>query len=216
MNIMLVGYGNIGKIIYSLAKNDIVKIVNNFKEEPIIENLNIDIIIDFSNRENIKYICEYANKYNCKVLIGTTGLTINDYNLLKELSTRVAVMIDSNYSKGISILKKIIKENIYLLKDYDIELIDVHHKYKKDVPSGTMKSIESIINDNKYNVTSIRAGTIRGEHEVLFFGDDEYISIKHIALSRKIFAFGAIESAKWLLNKEKGLFSYEDYIFDKN
>ena len=86
---------------------------------------------------------------------------------------------------------------------------------KYDEPSGTMKNIIELMKDKKYNVTSLRVGTIRGEHEVIFYGDDEYIRIKHTALSRKIFANGALESAKWLLIKEKGLFSYEDYIFNK-
>lgn len=217
MRILQVGNGNMGKILYSLAKDQIVKVIDSFKKNSLDENLNIDVIIDFSNHENIKYIYEYAKKNKCKVVIATTNLNEEDYDMLLDLSDYTAVMIDSNYSYGITLLKRIIKNNILLLKNYDIELIETHHKYKKDAPSGTAKSIEKIIKDQKldYHITSIRAGTIRGEHQVIFYGDDEYIEIKHTALSRKIFALGALEGAKWLMNKEKGLFSYEDYIFDK-
>ena len=215
MNIALVGFGNMGKIIYSLAKNNIIKIIKDFKNETLDDNLKIDVIIDFSNRENIKSIYDYSIKNKCKVLIGTTNLIEEDYELLLDLANYTAVMIDSNFSKGIALMKKIIKENIELFNEYDIELIDVHHKYKKDAPSGTMKSIIELMKNRQHNVTSLRVGTIRGEHEVIFYGDDEYIRIKHTALSRKIFANGALEGAKWLLNKEKGLFSYEDYIFNK-
>jgi len=217
MRIALIGNGNMGKIVYSIAKDQIIKIIDDFTNNKLEDNLNIDVIIDFSNRENIKYIYDYVKRNMCKVVIATTNLTNEDFSLLLELANITAVLYDSNFSYGITMLKKILKDNIELFKNYDVELIERHHKYKKDAPSGTMKSFESIFKDKKikYNTSVIRAGTIRGEHEVIFYGDDEYIEIKHTALSRKIFAIGALDSAKWLMNKEKGLFSYEDYIFDK-
>lgn len=217
MNVLLVGQGNMGKILYSLLKDEVVLATNNFNDIDFNDNINIDVIIDFSNRENIPNIIKYSEIKKCKVIIATTNLNEEDYNELKELSNKTAVMIDSNYSYGIYILKKIIKENILLFKDYDIELIDIHHKYKLDAPSGTMKSIESIFKDNEleYTVDVIRKGTIKGEHKVLLYGDEEYIEINHVALSRKIFANGAINAARWILTKEKGLFSFEDYILKK-
>ena len=158
MNVLLVGQGNMGKILYSLLKDEVVLATNNFNDIDFNDNINIDVITDFSNRENIPNIIKYSEIKKCKVIIATTNLNEEDYNELKELSNKTAVMIDSNYSYGIYILKKIIKENILLFKDYDIELIDIHHKYKLDAPSGTMKSIESIFKDNEleYTVDVIR------------------------------------------------------------
>ena len=214
MNIALIGNGNMGSIIKSIASSQIVITIENFEYQSIDENLNIDVIIDFSHHNNIKYIVDYALKHKCKVVIATTNLKDSDYTLLKELSNHTAVMIDSNFSFGIYLLKRIISQNINTIKNYDIELNEVHHKYKKDSPSGTMLSIEKILQNNniKYNVHAIRAGTVRGEHKITLYGDDEYIEIKHVALSRKTYALGALVAAKWLLCKEKGLFSYKDCL----
>lgn len=217
MKIVLVGNGNMGKILSSIARDQIVKVIENFEYDFLDEDLEFDVIIDFSNRENLKYIYQYAKRKKCKVLIATTNLVENDYKMIEDLAKETAVMVDSNFSHGILILKKIIRENLSLLKNYDIEIIEKHHKYKKDAPSGTAKSIEDLFTQRNvnFNTTSIRKGTIRGEHEVIFYGDDEYIEIKHFALSRKIYALGALEGAKWLMCKEKGLFSYEDCVFEQ-
>lgn len=217
MRIALIGNGNMGKLMQLIAKKQIVKVIENFKYCSLEDNLNIDVLIDFSHRDNLSYICSYALRNKCKVVIATTNLNNDDYNLLEELSESVPVMVDSNYSYGILILRKIINENIEYLNNYDIQILEKHHKYKKDSPSGTAKGIEMILDGKgkKYNTAFIRGGTIRGEHIVSFFGDDEYIEIKHVSQSRKIYALGALEAAKWLMCKEKGLFSYQDCIFEK-
>lgn len=217
MKIALIGNGNMGKILQSIAKDQIQIVIENFEYQTLNDDLEIDIIIDFSNRENIKHVCNYALRNKCKVLIATTNLNDEDYFLLNKLSKEVAVMIDSNYSYGILLINKILKENIQYLNNYDIELLETHHKYKKDQPSGTMKKIEKIISlsNRKFHTTSLRVGTIRGEHSILLFGDEEIIEIKHTALSRKIYALGALEGAKWLMCKKNGLFTYEDCVFDK-
>lgn len=214
MNIALVGNGNMGQLLKSIAKEQIVASIENFEYQNIDENLKIDVIIDFSHRNNLKYIIDYAMKYFPKVVIATTNLNEEDYLSIKELSNHTAVMIDSNFSYGIYLFKKIIQENIENIKKYDIELKEVHHKYKKDSPSGTMKSIENILKnrDIKYITHTTRAGTVRGEHSIILYGEEEYIEIKHVALSRKIYVLGALESAKWLLCKDKGLFSYKDCL----
>lgn len=217
MKIILIGNGNMGRIVKSVAKEQIIKVIENFKYNTIEENLNCDVIIDFSHRENLKSICKYAKEKKCKVVIATTNLNDEDYNLINELANYTSVIVDSNFSYGILLLKKIIKENLLQIKNYDIQIVEKHHKYKKDSPSGTAKSIGEILNKEniKYNTSSIRGGTLRGEHEIILYGDEEYIEIKHFALSRKIYALGALEAAKWLMCKEKGLFSFEDCIFSE-
>ena len=217
MRILLVGNGNMGKIIQSIAKDQIAKVIENFKYNSIDSNLKVDVIIDFSHRENIKYIYEYAKEKKCKVVIATTNLNNEDYKLINELAKITSVMLDSNYSYGIVLLNKIIYENIEYFRSYDKTLIERHHKYKKDAPSGTSKTIQNIFknNNSELDVISIRGGTIRGVHELSFYGDEEILEIKHTAQSRKIYALGALEAAKWLMCKEKGLFSYKDCIFNE-
>ena len=217
MKILLVGNGNMGKIIQSIAKEQIVKVVENFRYNTVENNIGVDVIIDFSHRENIKYIYEYAKENKCKVVIATTNLNSEDYKLINELSEITPVMLDANYSYGIVLLNKIINDNIEYLKNYDKTLIEKHHKYKKDAPSGTSKTIQNIFKNNNsgLNIVSIRGGTVRGEHTLSFYGDEEILEIKHTAQSRKIYALGALEAAKWLMCKEKGLFSYKDCIFNE-
>ena len=215
MKIALICKGKMGNELINLANDQIVAVIENFKYNFLEDNLNIDVIIDFSNRENLKYIYEYAKRNKTKVVIATTNLNEIDLNLIKDLANYTAVMLDSNYSKGINIIKKIINDNLYLLNNYDINIIEKHHKDKLDAPSGTAKSLENIFNNEKikYTTNSIRGGNINGEHEVLFLGDNEYIEIKHVSLSRKIYALGTLEAARWIMCKEKGLFSYSDCIF---
>ena len=214
MKILLIGNGKMGRELISIAKDQIVQVIESFKYNYIKVN-NIDVIIDFSNRENLKYIYEYAKNNKVKVVFGTTGFTKEDLDLIKDLSNYTAVMLDSNYSKGITLLKDIINSNINNIKNYDISLLEKHHKYKKDNISGTLINFEDILKNNniKYSLNSIRGGTIRGEHEILLLGEEEYIEIKHVALSRKIYALGALEASRWLMCKEKGLFSYSDCKF---
>ena len=147
MRIALIGKGKMGNELINLANDQIVAVIENFKYNFLEDNLKIDVIIDFSNRENLKYIYEYAKKNKTKVVIATTNLNELDLKLIKDLSNYTAVMLDSNYSKGINIIKKIINDNLNLLNNYDINIIEKHHKEKLDAPSGTAKSIENIFNN---------------------------------------------------------------------
>ena len=217
MRLAVIGNGNMGRILQSIASSEIVAVIENFEYQVLNDDLNIDVIIDFSHRNNLKYIYDYALKHKCKVVIATTNLNDEDKELIYDLANYVPVMLDSNYSYGILLIKEILINNLDNISKFDIELIETHHKYKKDAPSGTMKNIESILDSKElhYNTHSLRAGTVRGEHSIILYGDDEIIEIKHTSLSRKIYALGALEASKWLMCQEKGLFSYKDCIFSK-
>ncbi len=217
MKIVIVGNGKMGKILSIVAKEQVVKIIENFEYDILEDNLDFDVLIDFSNRNNLKYIYEYCLKNKKRAVIATTNLKEEDYLLINKLAEEVAILVDSNFSYGITLLKKILNDNLKYFNNYDISLIETHHKYKKDAPSGTAKSIEELfkINNLKYDTISLRKGTVNGEHQVIFYGEDEYIEIKHTASSRKIYAHGALEAARWLLCKERGLFSYLDCLLKK-
>ncbi len=190
-------------------KNYKIPIYNNFKN--IKEK--IDIIIDFSSPTVLKEELEFAIKNKTPVVIATTGLSENENNFIKRCSNQIPIFYSANFSLGIFIINKLIKQaKEFLGQEFDVEIIEKHHKLKKDKPSGTALMLaKSVSLKNDYPVIhSVRAGNIVGEHEIIFAGTDEIISFKHTALSKQVFALGAIKACKFILSKTSGLYSMED------
>lgn len=199
-----------------------------------LKDLDCDGIIDFSSNEGTKNALELAKKFKKPLVIGTTALEKETISKAKEYSKDIPIIISSNFSIGISTIKRILPKFVELLRDYDIELIEAHHKYKKDAPSGTaLTLLETIakeydkevnikrentsflelnIKDKKIKVHAIRSGDIIGEHEIIFANNNEVIKISHSAISRKVFAFGALKAISFLANKENGFFTMEDIV----
>lgn len=214
----------------ALDTNSNFKIYNNIHHC----NENIDIIIDFSHPSSLLNLLEYGIEKNIPIVMGTTGLSPDDIEKIKEASKIIPIFYSANMSLGINVLISMVKTIAPVLEDsFDIEIIEKHHNKKIDAPSGTAYMIANEINkelDNskKYiygrdtktdkrkkdeiGIHAIRGGTIVGEHTVIFAGCDEVIEISHSASSKKIFAQGAIKAAKFLYNKESGLYNMEDLI----
>lgn len=190
-----------------------------------------DVIIDFSHHAGTKSLVEYARRTNTKVIIATTGHTPEELELIDELATKVGVVYAGNYSLGVNVLVELVKKASELLLGYDIEVIEKHHNKKVDAPSGTAKMlVDAVKNVEQYNrvygrvgdmkrgekeigIHAVRGGTIVGEHEVIFAGEDEVIEIKHSALSKKMFAKGSVTAAKWLAKVEQPkLYSMKDVL----
>lgn len=193
------------------------------------------VIIDFSNSEILEKLLQHALIYKNKLVIGTTNLRPQQINLLQESSKELAILYSPNMSLGANLLAQLsAKASEILGSNYDIEIIDYHHRDKKDAPSGTALMLGETLaktrnlnftqtmfsrhhqgkrRTNEIGIASIRGGQLLGEHEVLFLGDHEVITIKHTALSREAFADGAINAAIWINDKEAGLYSMRD-IFD--
>ena len=193
-----------------------------------------DVIIDFSRPEASLEILNYARILKKKVVIGTTGFTKKQNNLIKNYSKKIAIFKSSNMSLGINLLEYIV--NILSKKfpnDYHIGIYDDHHRKKVDYPSGTAlmlanavskgknKSLESIkgktflnkkgnLQKNKINFFITRKGNTIGKHSVFFNNKIENIELKHSAFSRELFADGALNAAKWISKKNKGLFNMQD------
>ena len=148
------------------------------------------------------------------------------------MSSYAPVLYSGNYSLGVMVMKKLVKIASDILgENFDVELIEKHHNRKLDAPSGTAKMLVDAVNSDKnYKLThgregaskrvkeeigvhAIRGGTLCGEHEMLFLGNDEVVSIKHEAHSRKIFAKGACKGAEWLIGKKPGLYNMDDVLF---
>jgi 4-hydroxy-tetrahydrodipicolinate reductase len=193
-----------------------------------------DVIIDFSRPKSSLEILNYAQKFKKKVVIGTTGFTKKQNNLIKNYSKKIAIFKSGNMSLGINLLEYIV--NILSKKipnNYHIGINDDHHKRKVDYPSGTAlmlanavskgknKNLESIkgkiflnkkgnLQGNKINFFITRKGNTIGKHSVLFNNKTENIELKHTAFSRDLFADGALNAAIWISKKNKGLFNMQD------
>ncbi len=177
---------------------------------------NSDVVIDFSSPVILQALVENATRYKTKLVIGTTGLTLEHFKLLEEAAKVIPLMYSANMSVGANLLSLLATRAAAILADYDSSIIEYHHRHKKDAPSGTALMIAKAmaeytpkINDN---IFSIRSGGIYGQHDVLFANDDELITLSHQALNRKAFADGAIKAALWLHDKPAGLYSMLDVL----
>jgi 4-hydroxy-tetrahydrodipicolinate reductase len=193
-----------------------------------------DVIIDFSQPEAIKNLTYFAAKHFTKIVIGTTGLKSEHFQHIESAAKDTAIIYAPNTSIGANILQDLAIRATRILKDYDVEIVEAHHRYKKDSPSGTAiaigqsiakaKQIDFAANAifDRYNkgprkkddiaFSSIRGGGIFGEHEVIFAGEDELVTIEHKALSRRAFAEGAVKAALWIAKKTPGLYSMRDVL----
>ena len=203
----------------------------NYKDLKEIVN-KIDGIIDFSHFSLTEEILKYAIEINSPLVIATTGHTDEQKLKIEEASKRIAILKATNTSLGVNIMNQIVSYATKLLADFDIELIEKHHNRKIDAPSGTAVTLLEVINEsfsekknfvygregnkkrekNEIGVHAIRAGNIVGEHTVIFSSGDEIIEIKHEALSRKIFADGAVKAILSLTNKPSGLYLMKDIL----
>ena len=172
-----------------------------------------DVVIDFSNPVNLDMLCEYCRRHQCPAVIATTGYDHEKLQQIHELAEHVPVVFSANYSLGVNVMKRLVREITPILEDaFDIEIVEKHHNKKLDSPSGTAKMLlEAADPEGSYDhvfgregdrkrgreigVHAVRGGTIAGEHTVIYAGNDEIIELKHTALSKKIFAAGALRAA---------------------
>lgn len=197
-------------------------------------NIDADVIIDFSHFSVIDSLLDYVLTTKTPAVICTTGLDSVLIKRIDEISKSVALFRSGNMSLGVNLLIDLVKKAVNILGNkFDIEIIEKHHNRKVDAPSGTALMIadginEELNNDMKYNygregnnskrakdeigIHAVRGGTIVGEHSVIFAGLDEIIEVNHIALSRKIFANGAVEAAIFIANKDCGLYEMNNIL----
>ena len=194
-----------------------------------------DVVIDFSNAGAVDELLDYCVKKSLPVVLCTTGLSDEQLKKVDECSEKIAVLKSANMSMGINLLLKLLKDAAKVLAPagYDIELVEKHHNQKLDAPSGTALALADSINEamgNEYEyvydrsqvrkkrdakeigISAVRAGTIVGEHEVIFAGTDEVIEFKHTAYSRSVFAKGAVEAGKFLAGQPAGMYDMGDVI----
>jgi 4-hydroxy-tetrahydrodipicolinate reductase len=194
-----------------------------------------EIVIDFSLPDACESLLEEAIKNPTPLVIGTTGLNMHQLNLLKQASEKMPILYATNMSLGVALLNKLVYQASSALKDFDIEIVEMHHKHKKDAPSGTALTLgESAASGrglgldkvrvsgrdgnigertkDEIAVMAMRGGDIVGRHTVGFYNDGEFIELNHTATSRNTFSKGAIRAASWLATKEAGLYSISDCL----
>jgi len=176
----------------------------------------VDVLVDFTLPEATDEHLDYVAKYKKALVLGTTGLSDAQKDKVEEISRIVPVVFTPNMSVGVNVLFSILPEIAKRLgPDYSVEIVEAHHKAKKDAPSGTAKKMaEVIMQVTKKNIPthSIRLGDIFGDHTVVFCGNSERIEIKHQAHSRDLFVVGALKAAKWVFQKPAGLYSMQDVL----
>ncbi len=196
---------------------------------------NCDVVIDFSAPVATQELLENALENPTPLVIATTGFNEHQQNLLAEASKEMAVLYSSNMSAGIALLKQLVEQVSATLKDFDIEIVEQHHRHKVDSPSGTALTLGEFAakgrgldldavrisgrdgqigarTKDEIAVMALRGGDIVGRHTVGFYNDGEFLELNHTATSRETFSKGAIRAAAWLVDKEKGLYTINDCL----
>ncbi len=206
-------------------------------QSPDEVNVEVDAIIDFSNHTATPKLLEFAVSKNIPIVVCTTGHTEEETALINDAAKNIPVFYSRNMSIGINLLIELAKKAAAVLgEDFDIEIIEKHHNKKLDAPSGTALMIADAISDtvtydaeytyerqsrreprrkNEIGISAIRGGTIVGEHDVLFCGADEVITVSHSAASREVFARGALRAAAYIAGKPAGSYDMTSMITDE-
>ena len=193
-----------------------------------------DVLIDFSHPSALPGILAYAKGHGIPAVIATTGLSDEELLSVQDAAKQIAVFSSANMSLGVSLLAELCKKAAAVLgNSFDVEIIEKHHNQKIDAPSGTALMLAQAVADGlsyapKYvydrqsvrekrdpheiGFSSVRGGTIVGEHEVLFAGHDECLTLSHSAMSKEIFASGAVNAAAFLVGKSAGLYTMKDLL----
>lgn len=188
--------------------NDDFPVFDDFKKV----NKKIDVIVDFSSPSLTERTLEYALENKIPLCIFTTGIDKTTEKKIITSSKRIPVFYSSNTSVGINSISLILPELSKALNGFDVDIIEKHHRDKKDFPSGTAILLSKNLKNRKATFHSIRAGNAVGEHQIVFSGIDETVTITHQATDRKIFALGAIKAISFIIKKNKGLFDMQDLL----
>lgn len=192
-----------------------------------------DAVIDFSSPIGLSERLEYCAAQKLPIVLAATGYSEADEKLIAEYAKKIAIFKTGNLSLGVNLLQLLVKKAAAVLNDFDAEIIETHHNEKKDAPSGTALMLAESVNEGFENskeyvfgrhgtvgardkkeigIHAVRGGNIVGEHQVMFAGGDEIITLSHSARSRKVFAAGALKAAAWLVDKPAGTYNMSDML----
>lgn len=249
MKILLSGAtGKMGRMIGDLIKDSqTYEIVAGFAAEtdktlayPIYLDLEdcqesdqVEVIIDFSSASSLDTLLKFALFYKIPMVIASTGFTVKQETNIAQAAKKIPILHAKNMSLGVNVMQVLVEKLAEMLPRFDIEIIEKHHRYKIDSPSGTAKMLYESANkgrnnkmetlvgragiyenrkNNEVGIASVRGGTIVGEHSVIFAGEDELIEIKHSANSRAVFAHGALQAADFIVKQASGFYDMDDVL----
>lgn len=236
MNIALIGSGKMGRMLESLCEKDdglhVAGFVGRTGYASLTDMEQVDVALDFSYPGNLESLLVCAVAKKIPLVIGTTGLSEEQDEAIRKASGEIPIVWADNFSTGVTVLCRLARLAAQSLgDDFDIEIVETHHRMKEDAPSGTAKQLLSYIDPehdyrivcgreghpgkrgHEIGVHAVRGGTVAGEHSVHFFGQMEEIELHHRADSREIFARGALKAAAFAIQAKPGLYNMEDILF---
>ena len=228
IRVALVGAaGNMGQAIIGLAKSEDVEVVARIDLGDLLAFADADVAIDFSHADATASVCEVAIKSKTPLVIGTTGHSAKERDDIVAASKQIPVVLASNFSVGVNALFALTENAAKILgSDFDLEIVETHHRMKKDAPSGTAKTLAEILQrvrqtkilrhgregavgergKSEIGIHSVRGGDVVGDHTVIFAGQGERLELTHRASSRETFAHGALRAARYVIGKSPGLY----------
>ena len=236
MNIALIGSGKMGRMLESLCEKDdglhVAGFVGRTGYASLADMEQVDVALDFSYPGNLESLLACAVTKKIPLVIGTTGLSEEQGEAIRKASGEIPIVWADNFSTGVTVLCRLARLAAQSLgDDFDIEIVETHHRLKEDAPSGTAKQLLSYIDPehdyrivcgregrpgkrgHEIGVHAVRGGTVAGEHSVHFLGQMEEIELHHRADSREIFARGALKAAAFAIQAKPGLYNMEDILF---
>ena len=225
--------GRMGRAIIDIAETESVDIVARIDLGDEIALAGADVLIDFSQPAASGSICDAAIKSKVPLVIGTTGHSTKQRDEITAAAKKIAVVLASNFSVGVNALFALTERAVKILgDDFDLEIVEVHHRMKKDAPSGTAKTLAGILQrarqaknlrhgregisgereKSEIGIHSVRGGDVVGDHTVIFAGQGERVELTHRASSRETFARGALRAARWIVGKSPGLYDMRDVL----
>ena len=234
MKLAVIGNGRMGRMIASVCGDDfeVAGFVGPGDHAHADEIADAQVMIDFSYPGNLEMVLQSAVNRKLPLVIGTTGLTLEQGDAIRAASDMIPIVWANNFSTGVTVLARLARMAAQALgEDFDIEITETHHNQKEDAPSGTAKMLLEAVDPNgehavvngregrpgkrgrEIGMHALRGGTVAGEHSVHFFGQMEELELRHRADSREIFARGALRAAKFAAEAKPGLYDMEDVLF---
>ncbi|WP_276271235.1 4-hydroxy-tetrahydrodipicolinate reductase [Haloarcula litorea] len=223
------------EVVVGFATSDVaevagVPVVHPDEAADALAEYDVDAVVDFAVPEGALTVADACAATGTAMVVGTTGFDEAGLDRLDAVAAEVPLLKAANFSPGIQVLQRTVREAVRALDDYDLELLESHHNGKVDAPSGTANSILDTVReerdvepvygreghapreDDEIGVFARRAGDIRGEHELLLAGNDEVLSLSHRAEDRAVFAAGALDAAVWLADREPGRYEFSAVV----
>ena len=234
LRVILVGAaGRMGQAIIAVANSESVEIISKLDQGDEIRSAGADVLVDFSQPDVANAVCEAGLKSNTPLVIGTTGHSVEQRKAIESASKKLPIVLASNFSVGVNALFWLTEEAARILGDsFDLEIVEMHHRLKKDAPSGTARTLSEILQRQRkttqlrhgregmvgerdpfeIGIHAVRGGDIVGDHTVILAGSGERLELTHRAASRETFARGALRAAHWVIGKDPGLYDMRNVL----